>query len=88
MRHDVTFQLTSPTAQFDGTERAGMALMGLGFLSWLMAVFGIGVDSPVLVFWVGLIGIAGGAMIYFRRYLKRPSGINNDGLWLNAFTRE
>ncbi len=86
MTPDVSFQLTSPGSQFDGVEKAGMALIGVGVLAWIIALFAGDLGQPLVVFLVGLIGISGGAFLYFRRYLKRPAGINNDGIWQNAVT--
>ena len=82
-RYDVSFQLTSPTTQFDTQERIGMMILGLGLLTWLVASFGVNLQSPALMFWLGLTGITAGSMIYFRRYLKKPAGINNDGTWFH-----
>ena len=84
MRYDVTFQLTSPTSKFDRAELAGMVMLGIGLLAWLVAAFGVGTGRPVLLFWTGFGGIVAGALIYFRRYLKRPAGVNNDGVWFNS----
>ncbi|MDZ4698940.1 MAG: 4Fe-4S binding protein [Rhodothermales bacterium] len=86
MSHDVSFQLTRPGSHFDGVEKAGMALIGIGVLAWIVALFAGDLGQPLLVFLVGLVGISGGGFLYFWRYLKRPAGINNDGIWQNAVT--
>ncbi len=78
-QHDVSFQLTAPTTDFDNQERVGMVILGIGLLAWLVAAFGVGIQYPALVFWLGLGGITIGSLIYFQRYLKKPEGINNDG---------
>ena len=83
MQHDVSFQLTSPTTRFDRNELIGMVILGIGLLAWLVAVFGIGFGNAAVTFWIGLGGIALGSAIYFRRYLKKPAGINNDGTWFH-----
>ena len=78
--HDVSFQLTTPTSQFDSAEKVAMALMGVGVLGLVVALFGAGSAFPVLSFWISLGGLTGGALLYFRTYLKRPAGIDNDGV--------
>ncbi len=83
-RYDVTFQLTSPTSKYTTMERVGMVILGLGVLTWIVALGGGGNAQPGLFFWGGLGAISVGAFIYFQRYLNRPEGINNDGVWFNS----
>jgi ferredoxin-type protein NapH len=87
MHHDETFQLTSPTARFDAAELAGMTMIGMGLLSGLVAAFGVGAGHPLAILSIGFLGIVVGALTYFARYLKRPAGINNDGVWFNSATK-
>ena len=84
--HDVSFQLTTPTSQFDTPQKVGMALMGVGLLGLVVALFGAGSAFPVASFWVSIGGLTLGGAIYFRTYLKRPAGIDNDGLWFSSAT--
>ncbi|NBC17296.1 MAG: hypothetical protein GVY18_08285, partial [Bacteroidetes bacterium] len=85
-RYDASFQLTSPTSHFDATERVGLAMVGLGALALMAAFFGAGAGVPLamLLLSFGLLG--GGALIYFRRHLRKPAGIDNDGMWLSGAT--
>ncbi len=83
---DVSFQITSPTSEFETVERAGLLIVGAGVVALLIAAFGAGSTHP-LAFLVGGVGaIVAGSLIYFRRYLRRPSGINNDGMWFSSTT--
>ncbi len=84
--HDVSFQLTTPTSQFDTAEKVAMALMGVGVLGLVVALFGAGSAFPVLSFWVSLGGLSVGGLLYFRKYLKRPAGIDNDGVMFSGAT--
>ena len=86
MRYDASFQLTTPTSRFGTAERVGMTLMGIGILGLVVALFGAGSAFPILSFWIGIGGLTVGAVIYFRTYLKRPAGIDNDGLWFSSAT--
>ena len=45
---DASFQLTTPTSQFGTAEKVGMALMGVGILGLVVALFGAGSAFPVL----------------------------------------
>lgn len=83
---DVSFQLTSPTSNFDGWERFGLALAGLGVLAFAIALLGAGAVSPITFLLVGFGGITVGGVLYFKRFLRRPAGINNDGAWLSSIT--
>ncbi len=84
--HDVSFQLTTPTSQFDTAEKVAMALMGVGVLGLVVALFGAGSAFPVLSFWASIGGLTVGGLIYFRKYLKRPAGIDNDGVMFSGAT--
>lgn len=85
-RYDVSFQLTSPTSDFDGIERVGLALAGVGALALLVAALGAGPLHPLHFLAIGLGGITVGSITYFKRFLRRPAGINNDGTWLSSTT--
>ena len=83
---DVSFQLTSPTSDFDGIERAGLALAGMGVLALLVAALGAGPLNPSLFLIGGLGGVTTGLLAYFKRFVRRPAGINNDGVWFSSTT--
>ena len=83
---DVSFQLTTPASQFSTVEKVGMALMGLGILGLVVALFGAGSAFPIASFWVSIGGLVVGGLIYIRKDLKRPAGINNDGVWFSSAT--
>lgn len=62
---DVSFQLTSPTSNFDGWERFGLALAGLGVLAFAIALLGAGAVSPITFLLVGFGGITVGGVLYW-----------------------
>lgn len=84
--YDVSLQLTSPTSHFDGAEKTGLALVGLGVLALLTAFFGVNVGAPGIFLMVSFGMMAAGALVYFKRFLRRPKGIDNDGLWFSSTT--
>ncbi len=67
-------------------EKAGVAMLGFGFLTLLLAAFGVGRENPALMLGVIFAAIAAGAALYFIKYLKRPAGIDNDGIWFSSAT--
>jgi len=83
---DTSFQLTAPTSQFEREELFGLFLAGLGTLALLVAWAGAGGLAPwaLLLFSVGAYTLGGG--LYFRRHLKRPAGIDNDGMMFSSST--
>lgn len=85
-RADESFQLTSPTSRFETGEKAGLGLVGIGLLALLVAIAGAGTAYPWLLMVLSLGSITVGALLYFRRYLRRPAGINNDGLMFSSAT--
>ena len=84
--HDVSLQLTTPASRFDTAEKVAMALLGIGVLGLIVALFGAGSAFPVLSFWISLGGLTAGGLLYFRTYLKRPAGIDNDGVMFSGAT--
>ncbi len=84
--HDVSLQLTSPTSDYGAAERLGMALLGVGVLGLIVAFFGAGSAFPAASLAVSFGGLTLGGLIYFKKYLRRPAGINNDGLWFTSAT--
>jgi len=83
---DISLSLSAPTTNLDTVEQAGLALVGLGTLALIVALFGAGSVYPA-AFLVGGVGTMSlGALLYFRTFLARPEGINNDGLWMGTAT--
>ena len=78
--------LTTPTSALGAVEKAGLAIIGLGTLALLVAAFGAGYVYPLLLLIGGLGGLALGSFLYFRKYLKRKPGIDNDGLMFASAT--
>ena len=83
---DHSLSLSSPTSDLDAVEKAGLAIVGLGVLALLVATFGAGDTYPALLLAVGVGGLTVGALMYFKKYLKHPAGINNDGLMFTSAT--
>ncbi len=83
---DVSFQLTTPTSRFGRDEKIAMALIGVGILGLIVALFGAGSTFPVASFWVSIGGLSLGGALYIRTYLKRPAGIDNDGIMFSSAT--
>lgn len=81
-----SLQLTSPTSRFTGRERLGLGLVGVGLLLLLVAAFGAGSIYPGAFLAASLGSLGGGALLYFGRHLRRPAGIDNDGLWFSSTT--
>ena len=84
--HNGSLQLTSPTSDFDAAERLGLLIFGAGVLALAVAAFGAGSAFP-MAFLIGGVGaLIAGPIIYFKRFLRRPAGINNDGVWFSSTT--
>ncbi|HEV2124525.1 MAG TPA: 4Fe-4S dicluster domain-containing protein [Chloroflexota bacterium] len=83
---DQSLSLTPPTSDLDAVEKVGLAVVGLGLLALLAAAFGAGSAYPLLLLIGGVGGLTVGALLYFKKYLKRPAGIDNDGLWFTSAT--
>jgi ferredoxin len=83
---DASLQLTSPTSDFDASERAGLLVFGTGIVALMVAAFGAGSAFPTAFLIGGVGAIVLGPLIYFQRFLRRPAGINNDGMWFSSTT--
>jgi len=83
---DVSFQLTASGDRFEASEKAGMVLLGVGILGLLVALFGAGSAFPTASLLVSVGGLTVGGLLYFRKYVKRPAGIDNDGVWFSSAT--
>ncbi|MBT8399889.1 MAG: 4Fe-4S binding protein [Rhodothermia bacterium] len=81
-----SFQLTTPVTQLDRRDRVGLTLIGASTVAFLVALFGAGAALPTVMFWLSVGLLIAGALVYFRRYLVRPEGINNDGMVMSPLT--
>lgn len=83
---DVSLQLTSPASSVRPVERLGLGLVGLGLLCFVVAAIGGGGRYPVAFLAGGFGGITTGALLCFSRYVRRPAGVDNDGVWFSSAT--
>ncbi len=81
-----SLQITSPAAHFTGRERLGLGFFGVFVLSLLVTVAGAGSLTPVASFWLVVGSLTAGCALYFRRYSRRPAGIQNDDTFNNPLT--
>lgn len=81
-----SLQITGTPGRFTLRERVGLGLIGVFFLSILVAVFGAGPAQPVLIFWIMVGALTVGCYLYFGRYTRRPAGIQNDRAVENPLT--
>lgn len=66
-------------ANYNGTQKLGLALIAIGVLSLALAWVGIGKDQALYFFIAMLAGLMGGGLIYFYgTYGKLPAGIKNN----------
>jgi ferredoxin-type protein NapH len=85
-RLDSSLQLTTPADHLGVTERIALALAGLGALALLVAALGGGYVAPGILLGVSLGSLSLAAFLYTRRYLRRPAGIDNDGVMHRGLT--
>lgn len=83
---DPSFQLTTPVTQLDRHDRIALGLIGVSLVCFLVAAFGAGNALPLVMFVLSVGLLTGGTLLYFRRYAKRPAGIQNDGLVFSPMT--
>ena len=83
---DPTFQLTTPTTHLEAADRAGLALIGVSVLLFLVAAVGAGSAAPAVMLWSSVGTLLMGCLIFFRRHLRRAAGIQNDGLTFSQVT--
>ncbi len=83
---DPSFQLTTPVTQLDRHDRIALGLIGVSLVCFLVAAFGAGSALPLVMFVLSVGLLTGGTLLYFRRYAKRPAGIQNDGLVFSPMT--
>ena len=83
-----SMSLASPHPPFVDNIQKAAALAGLLGLG-LMLITWLGVESinQPLWFWLSLILITGGSLIYAQRHYRgKPAGIKNDGVWFSSLT--
>ncbi|NND70339.1 MAG: 4Fe-4S binding protein [Rhodothermales bacterium] len=78
-----SFQLTASYGQFSKVETVGLAGIGVGFLALAVALFGAGTIAPIPLFAIFITGVAGGSLLFFKRYSARPAGIQNDNIFFS-----
>lgn len=76
--HDKSIGLTPGNPEIDGIQKLGLAIMGLGFVGFVTAAFGVGTGTwPMFLAVFGLIAV--GALIHsVRTYKKELPGIRNN----------
>ena len=72
-------------ANYNGTQKLGLALIAIGVLSLALAWVGIGKDQALYFFIAMLAGLMGGGLIYFYgTYGKLPAGIKNNRVFFSS----
>ncbi len=79
-----SLQLTAPGTEFDSVQKAGLAAVGIG-VACLFAAFA-GTANFVALFWISMLAINGGALLYFFRTFRGPAGVRNDGVTQSPWT--
>jgi Pyruvate/2-oxoacid:ferredoxin oxidoreductase delta subunit len=77
--------LTAPSTHLDGKQKAGIALIVLGVLAFVVALAGAGRALPVALFWVGMGSIGVGSALWFSWYRERAPG-EQTGTWHSSLT--
>ena len=78
---DVSFQLTAPATHLSSRAKVGLAIMGIGFLSMIVALLGGAEGFPELFFWLSAGGITVGGILYAKEHFGRPpAGIQHNGV--------
>jgi Pyruvate/2-oxoacid:ferredoxin oxidoreductase delta subunit len=71
----------------DGIQKVGLALVAIGLLILLIAQAGIPIGHKTLWLASSIISVITGTVVYaLRKYLTRPKGISNNGVWQNSLT--
>lgn len=71
----------------DGIQKAGLALVAIGLLILLIAQTGISIDNKPLWLASSIISVITGTIVYaWRKYMTKPEGISNNGVWQHALT--
>jgi Pyruvate/2-oxoacid:ferredoxin oxidoreductase delta subunit len=74
-------------ANFNATQKAGLAVTGIGILTLFLAWTGIGTGQALTMLVVCLISIAGGGLIYtLGTYSQHPAGIKNNRNYFSAMS--
>lgn len=83
---DLSLQLTAPTTELSLADKLGLGLLAAGVLVLLLAWTGPGASHSALTFWGSFGLMTAGALVYVWRYLRRPAGVQNDGIWFSSTT--
>lgn len=83
---EVSLQLTSLPTGLAFVERAGLLLVGVGLLLFMVAASGAGAWQPALLLGAAFGTTTAGALLYFRRFARRAASENNDSMWFSALT--
>jgi len=70
-------------------EKIGLSIVGLGLLSLLLGLFGVGLERSGLMLGISLMSILFGTVLYAQqKYLHRPEGIKNNGNFFAGLTNK
>ena len=86
---DPNMSLTNPKGHYllNTQQKIGLALNGLGFLIFALALLNVNLPNTALFLALSLGGIAIGTVIYARgAYAGKPEGIKNNAVWLDSLT--
>lgn len=85
-RYDTSLQLTGEDNGLRRADKAGLVLIAMGMLGFLVATAGAGAVAPAVLLAISVGGTTIGSLVYFRRYLRRSRGLNNDGVMHRSLT--
>lgn len=71
-----SLQLTAPGTNLDAVQKTGLAAVGVGVASMLVAFAGAG--NVEAFFWLSVVAVSIGGLTYFFRTHQRPAGTRND----------
>jgi Pyruvate/2-oxoacid:ferredoxin oxidoreductase delta subunit len=80
-----SLSLLAPSTDLDTRHKVGIGLIVLGVAAFLVALAGAGTVVPVVCFWLGVGGLAGGSALWFSWYRDRAPG-EKTGTWHSSLT--
>ena len=86
MNSDKSLQLVVPARDVSLRQKAGSAIIGIGLLGLLAAFFGGGSNVPVFALVVSIGGLTIGSMLVFADMMRKPAGVDNNGVWFSGAT--
>ncbi len=86
MTPEPSLSLTAPSTDLSVTERVGVAFVVCGFAAFAVALGGAGYVAPLALLLTGMGGLTAGTIMLAWRYLRRPAGVDNDGVWQSSNT--